>query len=76
MTPFTLKSYQQASLGTLRAYLGAARILGAAPAFNGMERPGIRNPAPTPRSRACPPSPMSASASPPAAAKPSSPPTR
>lgn len=46
MTPFTLKSYQQASLGTLRAYLAAARILGAAPAFNGMERPGIRNPRP------------------------------
>jgi type III restriction enzyme len=46
MTPFTLKSYQQASLDTLRAYLGAARIIGAAPAFNGMERPGIRNPRP------------------------------
>jgi len=46
MTPFTLKTYQAETLKSLRAWLEAARVIGAGPAFDAAEKPGIRNPRP------------------------------
>jgi type III restriction enzyme len=46
MTPFTLKNYQTATLAVLQSYLGAARTVGAKPAFNDMEKAGVRAPRP------------------------------
>ena len=44
MTPFVLKKYQTETLDRLRAYLDAARLRGAQPAFDGMDKPGVRAP--------------------------------
>ncbi|MCC6720248.1 MAG: DEAD/DEAH box helicase family protein [Acetobacteraceae bacterium] len=46
MTPFALKTYQAETLKTLRTWLEAARIVGAKPAFETMDKPGIRTPRP------------------------------
>jgi type III restriction enzyme len=42
MTTFALKKYQTATLDVLQSYLEAARIVGAKPAFEGMEKTGVR----------------------------------
>ena len=42
MTIFALKKYQVATLGVLQAYLEAARIVGAKPAFDDMDKAGVR----------------------------------
>ena len=44
MTIFALKKYQTTTLDVLRSYLEAARIVGAAPAFDGMDKAGVREP--------------------------------
>ena len=44
MTPFVLKKYQTETLDRLRAYLDAARLRGAQPAVDGMDKPGVRAP--------------------------------
>lgn len=44
MSAVFLKTYQRQALGALRAYLASARIVGAGPAFDGMEKPGVRTP--------------------------------
>lgn len=46
MTTFALKKYQTATLDVLRSYLDAARIVGAKPAFDGMDKGGVRDPRP------------------------------
>jgi len=46
MTVFSLKTYQAAALDSLRAYLDAARAVGAKPAFEGTDKPGVRTPRP------------------------------
>src|ERR1019366_2997177 len=44
MTLFTLKKYQPETLAVLRAYLEAARTVGAKPAFDDMDKAGVREP--------------------------------
>jgi type III restriction enzyme len=44
MTMFALKTYQTQTLDVLRAYLEDARTVGAKPAFDQMEKPGVRDP--------------------------------
>jgi type III restriction enzyme len=44
MTFFALKKYQTATLAVLRSYLEAARIVGAKPAFDDMDKAGVREP--------------------------------
>ena len=44
MTIFALKKYQTTTLDVLRSYHEAARIVGAAPAFDGMDKAGVREP--------------------------------
>jgi type III restriction enzyme len=46
MTTFALKKYQTATLDVLKGYLDAARLIGAKPAFDGMEKGGVRAPQP------------------------------
>ncbi|MEK4034363.1 DEAD/DEAH box helicase family protein [Methylocystis sp. IM3] len=46
MSAFSLKNYQRQSLDVLRAYLARARIVGAGPAFDQTEKPGVRTPRP------------------------------
>ena len=46
MTFFALKKYQTATLAVLRSYLEAARIVGAKPAFDDMDKAGVREPRP------------------------------
>ncbi|MCX7380983.1 MAG: DEAD/DEAH box helicase family protein [Alphaproteobacteria bacterium] len=46
MTTFALKKYQSATLDVLKGYLDAARIVGAKPAFDGMDKGGVREPRP------------------------------
>ena len=46
MTIFALKEYQTATLDVLRSYLEAARIVGPRPAFDGMDKGGVRQPRP------------------------------
>lgn len=46
MTTFALKKYQTATLDVLKGYLEAARIVGAKPAFDGMDKGGVREPRP------------------------------
>ncbi|MGQ0446024.1 MAG: DEAD/DEAH box helicase [Beijerinckiaceae bacterium] len=46
MTFFALKKYQTATLAVLKDYLEAARIVGAKPAFDDMDKPGVREPRP------------------------------
>src|ERR1700737_2690064 len=43
---FALKKYQTETLDVLQAYLEAARIVGAKPAFDGMDKAGVRDPRP------------------------------
>lgn len=43
---FALKRYQNTTLDALRAYLEAARVKGAKPAFEGMDKAGLREPRP------------------------------
>ncbi len=40
---FALKTYQTETLAVLKAYLEAARTVGAKPAFDGMDKPGVRD---------------------------------
>ena len=40
---FALKTYQTETLAVLKAYLEMARTIGAKPAFDGMEKPGVRD---------------------------------
>jgi type III restriction enzyme len=42
MSSFTLKKYQTETLRVLRAYLESARVIGAKPAYDGMEKAGVR----------------------------------
>ncbi len=44
MTVFALKTYQTDTLRALGTYLAAARVTGAKPAFDGMEKHGVRTP--------------------------------
>ncbi len=44
MTVFALKKYQTATLAVLQAYLERARIVGAKPAFDDMDKAGVREP--------------------------------
>jgi type III restriction enzyme len=44
MTLFALKKYQTETLAVERAYLEAARIVGAKPAFDDMDKAGVREP--------------------------------
>jgi type III restriction enzyme len=46
MTIFALKNYQKQTLALLRSYLERARTIGAKPAFDDMEKPGVPNPRP------------------------------
>ena len=46
MKTFALKKYQTATLDVLKGYLQAARIVGAKPAFDGMDKGGVRAPRP------------------------------
>src|SRR3990172_6005414 len=46
MTMFALKTYQTQTLDVLRAYLEAARTVGAKSSFDGMDKPGVRDPRP------------------------------
>ena len=46
MTTFALKKYQTTTLDVLEGYLEAARIVGAKPAFDGMDKGGVREPRP------------------------------
>jgi type III restriction enzyme len=46
MTTFALKKYQTATLDVLKDYLEAARIVGAKPAFDDMDKSGVREPRP------------------------------
>ena len=46
MTPLVLKRYQTETLDRLRAYLDAARLRGAQPAFDAMDKAGVRAPRP------------------------------
>ena len=46
MTVFALKKYQTATLGVLRNYLENARIIGAKPAFDRLDKVGVRAPRP------------------------------
>ena len=73
MTFFALKKYQTATLAVLRAYLEAARIVGAKPAFDDMDKAGVRAPRPY-RPLEGLAAPMSACACRPAAARPCLPP--
>jgi type III restriction enzyme len=43
---FALKTYQTQTIDVLRAYLEAARSVGAKPAFNDIDKPGVRDPRP------------------------------
>ncbi len=43
MTTFALKKYQTTTLDVLRSYLAAARIVGAKPAYDGMDKAGVRD---------------------------------
>lgn len=40
---FALKTYQTETLAVLRTYLETARIIGAKPAFDSMNKIGLRN---------------------------------
>ena len=40
---FALKTYQTETLAVLKAYLEMARTIGAKPAFDGMDKPGVRD---------------------------------
>jgi type III restriction enzyme len=44
MTLFALKKYQTETLAVLQAYLEAARTVGAKPAFDDMDKAGVRAP--------------------------------
>jgi type III restriction enzyme len=46
MTLFALKKYQTETLAVLQAYLEAARTVGAKPAFDGIDKAGVREPRP------------------------------
>lgn len=46
MTMFSLKQYQQQALGALKAYLETARVIGAKPAFDNMDKIGVRESCP------------------------------
>ena len=46
MTAFALKKYQTAVLGVLRSYLENARVAGAKPAFDDLDKIGVRAPRP------------------------------
>ena len=46
MTFFALKKYQTTTLAVLQAYLESARIVGAKPAFDDMDKAGVRDPRP------------------------------
>src|SRR3984893_16534406 len=46
MTIFALKKYQTKTLAVLQAYLEAARTVGAKPAFDNMDKAGVRAPRP------------------------------
>ena len=43
---FVLKKYQTTTLDVLKSYLETARIVGAKPAFDGMDKIGVRDPRP------------------------------
>src|ERR1035438_9962292 len=43
---FALKTYQKQTLKLLRNYLETSRTVGAQPAFNGLDKPGVRDPRP------------------------------
>jgi type III restriction enzyme len=46
MTAFVLKNYQSATLDVLRTYLESARVIGAKPAFDSLDKTGVRAPRP------------------------------
>ncbi|MGH8514015.1 MAG: DEAD/DEAH box helicase family protein, partial [Gammaproteobacteria bacterium] len=46
MTLFALKKYQTETLAVLQAYLEAARTVGAKPAFDDLDKAGVREPRP------------------------------
>ncbi|MGB6177629.1 MAG: DEAD/DEAH box helicase family protein, partial [Methylocella sp.] len=46
MSALTLKTYQTETLAVLQAYLELARAVGARPAFDGVDKPGVREPRP------------------------------
>ncbi len=46
MSAVFLKTYQRQALDALRAWLAAARIVGAGPAFDQTGKPGVRAPRP------------------------------
>ena len=46
MSALALKTYQTETLAVLEAYLELARAVGARPAFDGVDKPGVREPRP------------------------------